>query len=206
MGMIYYKDKPYAIGGSNGSSSDTDHVELTYAEYQALSEEEQKNGTIYFITDAAEVDELQDFYSKKETEEMINAAVSAIKPTLVDQRLYDGDESNTLSVPATTITYTGLSIIVPPKHVAILKFSVNNRSGGGPTIHMGYSLDQQTVTSLQSLQSKIQHNTVSQFYSVDDNIVHTNRTDTSQTLYMQIYSDMNMSLMFVGLNGAILPT
>lgn len=206
MGMIYYKDKPYAIGGSNGSSSDTDHVELTYAEYQALSEEEQKNGTIYFITDAAEIGEYQEFYSKKETEEMINAAVSAIKPTLVDQRLYDGDESNALSVPATTITYTGLSIIVPPKHVAVLKFSVNNRSGGGPTIQMGYSLDQQSVSSLQSLQSKIQHNTVSQFYSVDDNIVHTNRTDTGQTLYMQIYSDMNMSLMFVGLNGAILPT
>ena len=50
MGVIYYKNQQYASGsGAPGSSSE--HIELTYAEYQALSEAEQKNGAIYFITD-----------------------------------------------------------------------------------------------------------------------------------------------------------
>lgn len=50
MGVIYYKNKQYASGGSTPSSS-SEHIELTYAEYQALSEAEQKNGAVYFITD-----------------------------------------------------------------------------------------------------------------------------------------------------------
>lgn len=50
MGVIYYKNKQYASGGSAPGSS-SEHIELTYAEYQALSEAEQKNGAVYFITD-----------------------------------------------------------------------------------------------------------------------------------------------------------
>lgn len=50
MGVIYYKNQQYASGGSTPVSS-SEHIELTYAEYQALSESEQKNGAVYFITD-----------------------------------------------------------------------------------------------------------------------------------------------------------
>lgn len=49
MSKIIYKGISY---GSNGSESDTPHVALTQAEYDALSQSEKENGTIYFITDA----------------------------------------------------------------------------------------------------------------------------------------------------------
>lgn len=49
MSTIYYKNKAYGTGGSSSTSSN--EVELTWAEYQALSEEEKGNGTEYWITD-----------------------------------------------------------------------------------------------------------------------------------------------------------
>ena len=49
MGVIYYKNKQYASGGSTSSSSD--YVELTWAEYEALSTEEKNSDITYFITD-----------------------------------------------------------------------------------------------------------------------------------------------------------
>ncbi len=52
MSKIIYKGISY---GSNGSESDTPHVALTQAEYDALSQSEKENGTIYFITDGASI-------------------------------------------------------------------------------------------------------------------------------------------------------
>lgn len=51
MSTIYYKGKAYGTGSSSSTSSGNE-VELTWAEYQALSEEEKNNGTVYFIPDA----------------------------------------------------------------------------------------------------------------------------------------------------------
>ena len=43
---VQYSDKTFSLpSGSN------DHVELTQAEYDALSEAEKNNGKVYFITD-----------------------------------------------------------------------------------------------------------------------------------------------------------
>lgn len=52
MSKIIYKGISY---GSNGSESDTPHVALTQTEYDALSQSEKENGTIYFITDGASI-------------------------------------------------------------------------------------------------------------------------------------------------------
>lgn len=48
MGAIFYNGSLYGGGGSTPSANER---ELTYAEYQALSEEEKNNGTTYYVTD-----------------------------------------------------------------------------------------------------------------------------------------------------------
>ena len=59
MGKIYKNGISY--GGGTGSAKD-EIVELTYAEYQALSSEEKNNGTTYFINDIdSEVPEIPEY-------------------------------------------------------------------------------------------------------------------------------------------------
>lgn len=66
MGKIMLNDIEYTAGGSGGSND----VELTWAEYQALSYAEKMNGSNYFITDAVpESKEIQPvIYSDTERE------------------------------------------------------------------------------------------------------------------------------------------
>lgn len=51
--MAYIIKNGIIYGGSS-ETFDVEHKELTWQEYQELSEEEQKNGTIYFVTDIDE--------------------------------------------------------------------------------------------------------------------------------------------------------
>lgn len=70
--------------------------ELTLVEYEALSEEEQNNGTIYFITDGIIGIETKNTYSKVEVDELVS--------TFWDGDPIAFDETTIASNTSTTIT------------------------------------------------------------------------------------------------------
>ena len=52
MGFIIYKDNIYGGGSGGSGGASIDRIEITQAEYDALSEDEKNADVVYFITDA----------------------------------------------------------------------------------------------------------------------------------------------------------
>ena len=81
MGVIFRNDIPY--GRSNGGDNSK---ELTYEEYLALSEEEKKNGTTYYVPDAKSTNISTILNTKEEieanTEENKIAGALAVKEVI----------------------------------------------------------------------------------------------------------------------------
>ena len=73
--MAIYINNQKVSGGGGGDTSTSEHVTLTYAEWEALTPAEKMSDTVYIITDASS-------YTKFETETLFETLNSSVNTGL----------------------------------------------------------------------------------------------------------------------------
>ncbi len=140
-----------ATGGEIELDNYVEHKELTYAEYQTLSEEEQKNGAIYFITDVDENGNITGYTAGTGVEISEDKVVSLnssviTNPNLLDnpdfsinqrgQAEYSGYNTQNGYTVDRWLQYPGYSNVTPVSGGVILSYNAGDALPEGSYVRM----------------------------------------------------------------------
>lgn len=182
-------------------------VYLTQEQYDALPESKLTDDVEYRITDRGienvsasnveydnavsglgatnvqgAVDEL------KEDVDGLQGDISTLNESLGSLiKLHSQNEGETTKSIPNALTYLGLSLVIPAKHVAVVSQSLNNRTSGKPIIGLGYGYSP-SCSSVSQLASHYKMSDVGQYYTVGTSYVISNNGNTDTTIYFYAYA------------------